>query len=264
MEDQKAKAVPPPFLPRPNPSPQAEGKARRYPRGSVSGTLYATPAPLSDPLQTNRVRLHDQHTLAVSNAVTDIGGAVLLTAITLASFTLTSKALADPDWIETFRPVLDALLKGQPALAASLFLVAAASTAKHWGGQRFPFLLTNTGSALLVLLGSFGGAMAAAITGGAPPGWSLAWQALQIAIGASGSYSLLKQLVVDPVLQPLALKAPKWTQPIFSVVLWFFNKPNPKLKADQLQRATIAGEIAEKETPPQGIRKLTGEPRDAE
>ena len=187
----------------------------------------------------------------------------MFVAIVIASFSATAYAQTD-DAVELLRPVADALMTGKPLMAAALFLVFAASAARAYGGKRWPFLMTEAGGAALVLAGAFGGATASAMTGGAEPSLGLAWQALQIAVGASGGYSLIKQLVVKPLLHPLADKAPDWLQPAFAVVFWLFDKPLLASKAEQIKEAEAAGLRASAETPPQGTKAITGEPRDVD
>lgn len=180
--------------------------------------------------------------------------------LTVMSFALTTAAIS-PD-IDVLSPIWDALRTGRPALAAALMLVAVAAMVRKYGSTRVPWLNSELGSAATVLVGSFGAAAASAMTGGSEPSWSLAWQALVIAIGASGGYSLVKQLLVDPVLRPLSLRAPKWLQPVFSVLFWPFDHPTAQLP--DIAGSVRAGESALRDTPPEGIRRITGEPRDLE
>jgi hypothetical protein len=183
-----------------------------------------------------------------------------LPVLTALAFVATSVAV-DPDGLDLLQPVVDALRTGRPVLAAALMLVVAAALVRRYGSARFPVLNSELGSAATVLVGSFGAAAASAMTGGSEPSWGLAWQALVVAVGASGGYSLLKQLVVDPLLRPLARKAPAWARPVIEVFLWPFTHVPKK---DRIEAAVIAGEIAAQKTPPQGLRKVTGKPRDVD
>ncbi len=120
------------------------------------------------------------------------------------------------------RPVWDAIVHGQYWLAAALALVLVVAAARQYGSGAFPFLKTAAGGALLALVGSFGAAMAGFLAG-APMSWHALWMAAIIAVTASGMYSLLKVLLVDPVLVPLAAKYPK-IRPLLALVLWIFDR----------------------------------------
>lgn len=140
------------------------------------------------------------------------------------------------------RPVLDAVLSGHPGLAAALALVFLAAVARRYAAKRFRFFATDAGGAVIVLVGAFGGAAASLITGGATWGLALVWKALTVAFGAAGGYSIVKRLLVEPVLRPLfnkiAAKYP-WLGPVFDVALWFFAKPDPIAKAEAAGQAAV-------------------------
>jgi hypothetical protein len=162
----------------------------------------------------------------------------------------------DGSILEIARPVLDALLTGRPGLAAALGLVLLAAIGRRYGGRRFAFLNTDAGGALLVLVASFGGAAAAAIGGGAVWSLGLAWSAAKMAAASAGGYSLVKRLIVAPMLRPLRAKAPAWLRPVFDLVLWIFEKPDP------VAEAVAAGDAAVKASPGAGAAGVIGKPRD--
>lgn len=164
----------------------------------------------------------------------------------------------DESLIALAKPVIDALLSGNPGLAAALALVLAAAVARRYGSKRFPFLATDAGGALLVLVGSFGGAAATALTGGAAVSLGLAWKALLVAFAASGGYATVKRLLVTPLLRPLYEKAPAWLKPVLALVLWVFDQPDPVSKAEAAGNAAVAAK------PPTGAAGVVGEPRDVE
>ena len=129
--------------------------------------------------------------------------------------------------MDLLRPVLDALLAGRYVLVLALLVVAATGIIRKsggptswvytsWGGTLLA-LVTSTATALTVTLAAPG----AAVTG------ALLWTALMVGVSAAGGYTMLKNLLIDPVLRPLSMKSPAWTQPIFAALFWIFDKPEP-------------------------------------
>lgn len=192
-------------------------------------------------------------------------------AVALVTFTATAFAAgtADPTGdgstlIEMARPIFDAVMGGQWWLAASLALVFVVALVGRYGGKapgragRWLAKLdaSDAGRAVLVLLGSFGGAVATglAAAGSGAMTWGLALVALKVAIGAAGIYSLAKKL-----LAPIVAKAPPWVQAIFAVVLWAFDRATG---ADPVADAEAAGDAAVVAHPPKGTSAIVGEPRD--
>lgn len=153
--------------------------------------------------------------------------------------------------LDLARPVAEALLSGNPGLAAALALVLAAAIARRYLAPKVPFFASDVGGALLVLVGSFGGAAAAAITGGASWSLALAWTALKIATAAAGGYSLAKPLILWA-----AEKSPSWLKPVFALVLWVFEKGSPVAKAEAAGAAAVAA------NPAPGAESITGPHRD--
>src|SRR5690606_26496540 len=123
-------------------------------------------------------------------------------AFTATAWAAQGVAGDDTALFDLAKPVLDAILAGNPGLASALALVFVAAAARRYGGKYVPFLKTDAGGALTVLVGAFGGAAAAALYAGG--GWSLglAWSAFQVAAATAGGYSLVKRLLVDPFLRP--------------------------------------------------------------
>jgi len=196
---------------------------------------------------------------------------VTVAVITLVSFAATAHAtsLADPagdgsGLYELARPVIDAILHGQPWLAASLALVFVVALIGKYGdklpgrlGRAMAWLdSSDPGRAILVLVGSFGGALAATLAGGAPMTLAIAWTALKVAIGGAGIYSLAKKL-----LTPLVSKAPAWLQPVLRLILWAFERKE-RAAADAATKAQTAGDEAVKANPPTGAAGIVGSPRD--
>jgi hypothetical protein len=157
--------------------------------------------------------------------------------------------------LDLARPVLDAIMSGHYAAAAALALVLAVALARRYGSPRLPWLNSDEGGAILVLTGSFGGAMATALLAGAAPTLSLAWMSLQVAAGGAGIYVLAKKLLHRPLLW-LQDKAPSWLKPILSLVLWIFERPSTA------EKAAKAGDAAVEANPPGGIEGTLGKPEE--
>lgn len=158
------------------------------------------------------------------------------------------------DLLDMLKPVYTAFASGRPAYAAAMVLVVLVAAARKYGASRIPFLHSDLGGSLLALLGSFGGALVTALAiPGATVTTGLMWTACTVAVAAAGGYSLIKRLLVDPVLRPLAAKAPAALQPVFQLVFWIFDGP------DQAA-AKAAGDAAVKAKPGAGLNSVTGKP----
>lgn len=160
-----------------------------------------------------------------------------------------------PGLYELVEPVVTAIFTGQPGLAAALALVLVAGVVNRYAGKRWAFFNSAPARALTVLVGSFGGAAAVAIGGGAAWSLSLCWTALQVATGAAGVFGLAKAFGV-PVLHWLRGKAPSWLRPLVDLVLAIFEKPDP------IAEAVAAGDRAVAANPSTGITGVVGQPRD--
>lgn len=157
------------------------------------------------------------------------------------------------------KPVYEAALGGQWALAAASALILGVAVVRKFGDE-WSWVNKDWGASLLVLLGSFGGAAATALAGGATISFALVWEALQVAVAASGGYSLIKKLLVEPLLRPWANKAPKWLKPFLNMILWLFDGSSEAAKA----RAKAAGDKAVAEKPSSGISGVIGTPKNLE
>lgn len=155
---------------------------------------------------------------------------------------------SDGSLMDLFTPVVDAFRGGDYPFAAAVMLVFLVAVTKKYGGNRFPFLASGKGNALLVLLGSFGGAMATALAGEGTLSGHVAWTATGIAVAAAGGYSLIKTLIVEPLQDSdwYKNKAPGWVKSALSFALWIFNKPSPVATAE------AAGQAAVDKDPPTG------------
>lgn len=179
----------------------------------------------------------------------------LLCALTATAFAADAMLPDSGSVWEMLRPVYDAFASGHRLYAGMLALVLVVALLKRyapeaWGVRKFVY--SDIGGALLTLFGAFGGAMAASLAGGAGVSWDMVKTALYIAFGAAGGYSLIKRLIVDPILRPLSLKAPSWMLPAFMIIFWIFDRPTA------IQSAESAGDAAVAASPPTGIEGVTG------
>jgi hypothetical protein len=169
-------------------------------------------------------------------------------AATAATGTADSSSLLD-----LLKPVFDAFNGGHYAFAAALLVVALVALVKRCFGDKVPVLHSDAGGSLLAPVTA---AAAALATGLGAPGahvtTDLLKSALLVGAGAAGGYAVIKNLLIDPVLKPLAAKAPAWAQPIFALVFYFFDKPDP------IATATKAGDAAVAAKPAEGVTQATG------
>ncbi len=191
--------------------------------------------------------------------------AILTLAFFTVSFTATAYAadtVSDGTLLDMAKPIFDAVTHGQYWLGASLALVLAVALFKRYApaGKLQDFAHSDAGGSLLVLLGSFGGALGTALLAGGTGMISMAlvWTALKVALGAAGGYSLLKKLIIDPLMASTWYqeKAPSWLKSVMMLVLWAFIKPSPT------EAATLAGNEAASENPPTGADGVAGTPTD--
>jgi hypothetical protein len=187
-----------------------------------------------------------------------------LAVIALLAFTGTALAAGavapeDGSILDLAKPVFEAVMSGQYWYAAAGALVLLVTAVRRYGAKWFPRALgwTNSswGTPALVLLASFGGALATAAAAGAGPSLEVLKVALGVAVAAAGGWKLAKELAV-PLLTALRDKLPAWARPLIDVALWAFQRPSRD--AD----AAAAGDAAVAANPPTGIAGVTGEPKD--
>lgn len=182
--------------------------------------------------------------------------AVLFLTVASISFFGTGVAFAageDGNLLDLARPVFDAVMSGHYAYAAALALVLAVALARRYGAKQWPWLAGDVGGTLLVLVGSFGGAAATALTGGAAVSLGLVWTSIQVAAGASGGYTMIKRLVI-PTLAKLVSKLPPLFQKPFKLILWMFE--------GNAAKAGAAGQAAVAANPASGLEGLAGKSKD--
>lgn len=188
-----------------------------------------------------------------------------LSMVTIVLLTFTATAFAsgavvpeDGSLFDLAKPILEAVRSGQYAFAASAALVFAVALARKYGAKRYPWLVSDAGGATLTLVGAFGGAVSTALAAGATLSAGLAWTATGVAVAAAGGYSLIKKLLVDPMVASAWYKerAPSWLKSVMGVVLWVFVKP------DVAAKATEAGDQAVTDKPSTGTDGVVGKPLD--
>lgn len=185
--------------------------------------------------------------------------------VTLVGFTASAHAaeavVDDGNLVELARPVFDEIMKGNYVAASALTLVLLVALVKRYAPGKFgQFVHSDVGGALTTLLMSFGGALATATMGGAAWSWGMFWAAGGIALTAAGGYSLIKKLIVEPLLRPLMSKLPAWARPILAMVMWVFDKPTTSAQA--IKAAEVAGDVAVITNPATGADGVTGEAKD--
>jgi hypothetical protein len=87
--------------------------------------------------------------------------------------------------------------------------------------------------------------------------WALAGSVLwSVALPAAGGYSLIRTLLVEPLVASAWYRerAPRWLRGIVDLVLWIFAPPAPAARAE------AAGDAAVAQDPPAGAGKIAGEP----
>lgn len=154
--------------------------------------------------------------------------------------------------VEALRLLYAAAKSGHYAYATALALVLVVALVRRYAAPRVAWLASDAGGAALALFGSFGAALAAALASGDGLSWRLVWAAIGVAVTAAGGYSLVKRLIVTPILVPLSKRAPAWMQPLIALALFAFES-----KADAAARKQAAGDAAVAAKPAAGVDAAT-------
>lgn len=179
----------------------------------------------------------------------------------LVGFTATSAAAAqaapdDGSLLDIARPIFDAIMAGRYLAASATALVLTIALIKRYAPGRIgAFVHSDAGGALTTLGMALFGAIATATMGGATWHWSMLWTSLTVGIAAAGGYAVLKKLVVEPLLKPLAARYP-WLMPVLAVVMWVFDRPTA------IQHAEAEGDAAVAGSPGPGVDGALGAPED--
>jgi hypothetical protein len=193
--------------------------------------------------------------LALATFVTVFTGTIFTGRALAAS--AADPAAADPSVLELLKPVYDAFAGHRPALGVALGLIALCALLKRWGGAKLPFLHTNAGGSLLVLVASAATASSAALLApGAKFSLDLLWSSTLVGVGAAGGYAVIKNLIIDPLLP----KLPAWAQTLLAPVMWVFDSTTAKPADIALAEAVKAGEKAVAANPGLGAESVLGVP----
>lgn len=191
-------------------------------------------------------------------------GFIGLLAFSATAFAANAVASPDTSILDLARPVFNAFSGGHYAYAAALGIILLVAvlkkaSARYLGDKVVKALHSDAGGSALALAGAAATAMSAGLAApGATVTFSLLKSALLVGVGAAGGYAVLKNLVIEPILKPLASKAPAWAQPIFTLVFWIFDKPDSVLATEA--NAAAAGEAAVKANPSPGVAEVLGQP----
>ncbi len=174
--------------------------------------------------------------------------AILSVCIFLLAFTGT--AYASEPLLDAAKPVFNAVMDGHWAYAAALALVFLVALARRYGTKLSAWFASGEAGAAMALFGSFGGALATALAGGAKVTGALAWTAFTVALAAAGGFSLVRAFL--PRIRKVIAKLPTWAQRPLELLLWVFDKP--ALAAEAAGNAAVAAK------PAKGIVGFTGKP----
>lgn len=190
---------------------------------------------------------------------------VFFAAMILVSMTATAVGAnaVDPEnqgLLDLARPAFDAIMAGHYIAGAALAVVLSVTCVKQYAPGKFGALAnTDAGGALCTLVISFAGGVAMATAAG--HGWGGLSTALvltsgKVALMAAGSYTLIKRLVVDPLMASswYQNKAPAWLKAMLGVALFFFTRKGE----DPGKRATEVGDKAVADKPAGGADSVIG------
>lgn len=158
--------------------------------------------------------------------------------------------------LDLLKPVFDAFNGGHYAFAAALLVIALVALVKRYFGDKIAFLHSDAGGSLLALV--MAGATASATALAAPGAHftlALLKSSLLVGVGAAGGYSMLKALLVDPILVPYLSKR-SWGAPVLLVINFIFSHGAAAAQAQAT--ATAAGEAAVTAKPATGVAGATG------
>lgn len=179
-------------------------------------------------------------------------GLPLLLVAAFAGTVFAAGEVAGPDGSlpDLLKPIWEAATGHHWWLMASLGLVACVALFKRYApGKAQVWSHTDFGASILVLAGSFGGALATglATAGTDAVSFGMVEGALKVAFGAAGGYALLKALVVGPLLgSALWQKIPSAVRtPIELVLRFVFEKSQVAKEAEKAGEAAVIAKPAE-------------------
>ncbi len=166
--------------------------------------------------------------------------------------------------LDLAKPIFEAVMSGQWALGAALALVLLVAVARRYLAPKWSFLGTELGVALMVVVGSFGGALATAFAAGAGASGGVLWAALGIAVSAAGGWKLAKIALnqfepwVLRQIEKLPAAGQTIARAIWSMLTWWLHKPGDA----EIAKAEAAGAAAVTAQPSNGISGVLGEPNE--
>lgn len=191
-------------------------------------------------------------------------GLVALLGFSTTAVAAQAAAGEEASLLELARPVYEAFASGRIDLGLMLAVVLVVALLTRYAP--WDWIRSDAGGAALVLVGSSATAIAAGIaTPEATITAALVWAGVKFGVVAAGGYAVVKKLVIDPVLRPLAARAPAWLQPVFALVFWIFDRARPgdaAAAAKARAEADAAGKAALEASPPSGASDITGAPTD--
>lgn len=125
--------------------------------------------------------------------------------------------------MDLLQPIYAALSAGHYALVAAMVVVVITGLLRKFGGPT-SWVHTAAGGTALALVTATAASMA--VTLGAPNAvftFGVLWVSLGLGVMAAGGYAAVKNLLIDPILRQVALKAPAWAQPYFKFVFFIFD-----------------------------------------
>lgn len=161
---------------------------------------------------------------------------------------------SDGSLLDLAKPVYDQVMAGHYLAAVCLALIVAVAAIRRYAPDPIgAFMHTDAGGAAGTFATALLGALATATMAGAVWHWSMLWAAMGIAVAAAGGYTMLKKLVVDPLLASKWYqdKAPAWLKAGAGLVLWVFTKRDDG--AAVIADAEKAGEAAVAAKPGEGL-----------
>lgn len=161
-------------------------------------------------------------------------------ATALAATVADSGGAGPSDLLE---PVYRAFAHGEYWYAGALALIPAAAAGRRYGGEYWPALRTETGTAAMLLIGSFGASLSARLAGGVELTPEILLDASKNAICAAGGYAILKVLIITPILVPLANKYPRMGAPLKLLTRLFDTATPTPAELDRVADRADAKEI---------------------
>ncbi len=184
---------------------------------------------------------------------------LLLVSFTASAFAADQALPSDANAQDLLNPLWQAFAHGDYLFAGCIAVMVAVGLIKRYGAN-WEWAHTDAGSASLVLASSFAATIGAHLGNHEAPSLTMAWSAFKIAAGAAGGYTLIKHLLVEPLMKRFGNKLPKWASPLLSVVMWLFERKAKSDGGKGVADAEKAGQDAVDAKPSQGVEGVLGKP----